>query len=180
MRPTGWCPTPAVLVTATLALAAPVFAAAMNIDAIAGVYKTSFMNADTSGAKFRSDDTLEIVKVSRNTVFFRTHLEFFNGHQCEISGIARLEHDALIYRGETNAEGQRCMLTLRATKRPIIFEDPHGACRTMNCGTRGGFDGRTFSLSRRRAIRDVGAILKSDEYKAAVEEFEDEQKTIGR
>ena len=72
------------------------------------------------------------------------------------------------------------MLTLRATKRAIIFEDPHGACRTMNCGARGSFDGRTFSLSRRRAIRDVGAILKSDEYRAAVEEFEDEQKTTGR
>ena len=75
-----------MLVTVTLALGAPVFAAAMNIDAIAGVYKTSFMNADTSGAKFRSDDTLEIVKVSRNTVFFRTHLEFFNGHNAKSRG----------------------------------------------------------------------------------------------
>jgi hypothetical protein len=170
----------AALVAATSAFVVPALAAEINIDAIAGIYKRSFINGDTSGAKFRSEDTLEIVKASPNTVFLRTHLEFFNGHQCELSGIAKLERDALIYRGDTNAEGKRCMFTLRADRRAVRFEDPEGACRATSCGARGGYDGRTFSLSRRRPIRDLGAIRKSEEYKAAIEEFEAEQKKTAR
>jgi len=47
------------VVVSTLALAANV-----NIDALAGVYKKTFPNANIDGGKYQSENILEIVKVS--------------------------------------------------------------------------------------------------------------------
>ena len=40
------------------------FAAAINIDALAGVYKRTFENGNIDGGKYQSENILEIVKVS--------------------------------------------------------------------------------------------------------------------
>ena len=89
------------------------FAAAINIDALAGVYKRTFENGNIDGGKYQSENILEIVKVSPSAAYVRTHLEFFNGHVCNIWGVAKVEGDALVYHGETNSQGKACMLSVK-------------------------------------------------------------------
>src|SRR5262245_52699828 len=91
-------------------------AASLDIDKVAGVYKYSFRNGDTSGAKYTSENILEIVKVSSTTAYFRVHLEFFNGHLCEESGVAQVVNRTLVYRGEVNSDGKQCLLSFQVLK----------------------------------------------------------------
>ena len=86
----------------TLALAADV-----SIDALAGDYKKTFPNGTIDGNKYQSEDILEIVKVSPTAAYVRTHLEFFNGHVCNIWGVAKVEGDALVYHGEKTWRASR-------------------------------------------------------------------------
>src|SRR6476660_3949917 len=100
----------AAIVMAT-AVCTVALSADFNIDSLAGVYRKTFANGNIDGGKYQSEDILEIVKVSPTTAYIRTHLEFFNGHVCNIWGVARLEGDALVYRGPNNIEGKPCMLS---------------------------------------------------------------------
>ncbi|MFL5034807.1 MAG: hypothetical protein ACJ8EC_07280, partial [Microvirga sp.] len=68
-----------------LALAAE---APVDIGKLEGVYRRSFRNGDISGAKFTSTDVLEILAVEKGRAYFRTELNFFNGHLCSLAGIA--------------------------------------------------------------------------------------------
>jgi hypothetical protein len=61
-----------------------------DLDELAGVYIKHFLNGDVSGTKFWSDDVFEIVKVSPSATYFPTYLNFYNGHECALSGIAEV------------------------------------------------------------------------------------------
>jgi hypothetical protein len=153
----------AIRITAVAAATAivamlPAQAADLVLDKVVGVYKKSFQNGLVTGEKYRSENTLEIIKVSPTTAFFRTQLEFLNGHECSLSGVAVVHDKTLIYRGDNNAGNKQC--------------DQDGICQSMSCGARGGYSGITFATARRRTIRDVAAIVKSDEYKDAIAEFD--------
>jgi hypothetical protein len=167
----------AIRITAVAAAAAivamlPAQAADLVLDKVVGVYKKSFQNGLVTGEKYRSENTLEIIKVSPTTAFFRTQLEFFNGHECSLSGVAVVHDKTLIYRGDNNAGNKQCVMTLQFDKGKISFDDQDGICQSMSCGARGGYSGITFATARRRTIRDVAAIVKSDEYKDAIAEFD--------
>jgi hypothetical protein len=167
-----------VLGVAAFALAsAAARAAEPDIGKLAGVYKKAFRNADISGDKYQSENILEIVKVSPKAAYIRTHLEFFNGHVCDISGVAKLEGDALVYRGETNSQGKQCVLSVNAAGGKVTLEDKEGACAIATCGARGMYNGTSFDLNRRRTIRYMDILLKSDEYKDAIDEFEGKPRT---
>ena len=156
----------------TLALAANV-----NIDALAGVYKKSFQNGNIDGGKYQSEDILEIVKISSATAYLRTHLEFFNGHVCNIWGVAKVEGDALVYHGETNSQGKPCVLSVKVQGGKVTLDDKDGACAIGTCGNRGMYNGTAFELKKRRAIRYMDVLVKSDQYKDAVDEHDGKPKT---
>jgi hypothetical protein len=73
-----------------LLLAASPLASAVEIDAIEGAYHRHFENGDVSGDKFAGEDVLEIVKITNDSAYFRTHLDIFNGHVCSLWGVADL------------------------------------------------------------------------------------------
>ena len=154
-------------------LAIPALAADGPIDTLAGVYKTQFKNGNISGDKYDSEDILEIVKVSPKTAYIRTHLEFFNGHVCNIQGVADVEDSALVYHGPDNIEGKPCQLSVRLVRGRVTLEDQEGHCAIGTCGNRGMYNGTTFDLKRKRPIRYMKILLKSAEYKAAVKEHDD-------
>jgi hypothetical protein len=156
----------------TLALAANV-----NIDTLAGVYKKTFPNGTIDGNKYQSEDILEIVKVSPTTAYVRTHLEFFNGHVCNIWGVAKLEGDALVYHGETNQQGKPCLLSVRVQAGKVTLDDKDGACAIGTCGNRGMYNGTAFELKKRRAIRYMDVLVNSDQYKDAIDEHDGKPKT---
>ena len=157
----------AVVITATAALAGT----SPSIGRLSGVYKHSFANGNVDGQKYRSEDVVEIVKVSDTDAYVRAHLEFFNGHTCAIHGVAKEEGDALVYRPHQDY-GEQCALTLRAANGKLVFSDPSGNCRVQYCGERGGFEGTAFPLTSRRTIRYMKVLLNSREYHEALAEAE--------
>lgn len=150
-----------------------------NLRALAGVYKYAFDNGDVSGDKYRSEDILEIVQHSPNTAYFRTHLEFFNGHQCEMWGIANIEGGDLVYRGSgmgasgvagLKSDYEKCVLHLNISKDNITLIDDNSVCRMVSCGSRGGY-GASFPRSRRRKIHYMDELLASRQYEDATKEY---------
>ena len=144
---------------------------------MSGVYKTRFQNGLIDGEKYASEDILEIVPYRDNAAYFRVHLEFYNGHECNISGIAEVAIDRLVYRGPTDPENGQCRLTLRPSSNGIhLYEAENGACRNGTCGARGGYGFKAngsadFTLSSRRRIRYLSRLLASSEYAQAVKEY---------
>ena len=153
------------------------FAANVNIDVLAGVYKKTFQNGNIDGGKYQSEDILEIVKISPTTAYVRTHLEFFNGHVCNIWGVAKVEGDGLVYHRETNSQGKPCLLSMKVQAGKVTLDDKDGACAIGTCGNRGMYNGTAFELKKRRAIRYMSVLMNSDQYKDAIDEHDGKPKT---
>jgi hypothetical protein len=143
----------------------------LAIDEVAGVYKHRFQNGDTGGGKYESEDILEIVKVSERTAYVRLHLEFFNGHQCGISGVAEVSGAALVYKSKAQFDeynGKRCVLTITPQGGAVTVSDAY-SCKS-HCGARGAIEGTAFKLSAKRPIRYMTRVKNSSEYAEAMRE----------
>jgi hypothetical protein len=165
------------LVAAAFLAAASSLACATDVDTVAGVYKKSFPNGNIDGGKYQSEDILEIVKVSPTAAYVRTHLEFFNGHVCNIWGVANAEGDALVYHGGKNVEGKQCLFSVKAQAGKVTLDDKDGACAIGTCGNRGMYNGTAFELKKRRPIRYMDVLMNSDQYKDAIDEHDGKPKT---
>ena len=121
------------------------------------------------GAKFTSTDVLEILAVEKGRAYFRTELNFFNGHLCSLSGIAEVEKAALVYRDDSGGPDHTCVLRLVAGGGRIRFEDVGGLCAKESCGARGWYNESSFKTAARRRIADPARLKASAEYKEAVE-----------
>lgn len=148
--------------------------APLDIASVAGVYKHSFENGNVEGDKYRSEDILELVQVSPKTAYFRTHLEFYNGHECTLYGVAEVEGNALVYHDpETDYQGKHCVLRIEKGPAGLTFReaDPSWPCKNLDCGARGSFDGETFATKERRTIRYMPRLLASTQYREAMDEY---------
>jgi hypothetical protein len=166
MRVRGWVAAGVVL-TAGVAMAA----GAPLRETLAGVYKYSFQNGLVSGERYRSEDILEIVPTGPKSVYFRTELEFFNGHQCSLSGIAHLEGPELVYREPESRKilDRACALHLARKGPNVAISDEGGSCQAY-CGARGSLSDVTFKYSSRRTIRYMARLKASSEFKEALQE----------
>jgi len=153
---------------ATAFLGSAAFAAELDIDRLAGLYTYGFMNGNIEGHKYWSDDVLEIVKLSPNTAYINIRLEFFNGHQCSLSGVAEAAGPSLVYSDPKN----QCELHLDVADGKITFEDKDGHCRDQSCGMRGMYTGEKFKLSSRRPITYMPKLLASFQYLEAIKEYQ--------
>ena len=137
----------------------------------AGAYVDEFENVLVGGETYDAQNIMEIVQLSPTTAYLSLSLEFYNGHQCALSGVAEVEGQSLVYRGvEADAEGRRCVLALRKVGKRLVLSDETGACTNLTCGARGGYDGVDFAAKDRRPIADLPELLASSEYAAAVAE----------
>ena len=143
-----------------------------------GVYKHRFDNGFVSGDSFRSENILEVAAYKPDADYVRLHLEFYNGHMCDIWGVAKITPSALVYHGPKDTTGAPCVLTLQEGADGVhVFEGQDGACRNETCGSRGGYGysptgTADFKPSERTVIRYMPLLLASREYKAAVAEYE--------
>ncbi len=166
----------AVGMIGTSALADPApKGAAPDLAKVAGVYKHRFENGDVQGDRYMSEDILELVPLTPRTAYFRIHAEFYNGHECNLSGIADLMPDALTYFGEANADaqGNPCTLKFRATPDGLTLQDVTSACRMQTCGARGGYGDGTdvdYPFTERRIIRYLPRLRASQEFRDAVKQ----------
>ena len=123
-------------------------AAAKAISAIRGRYRHSFANGDVQGDSFQSHDTLSIQPASATSIRFKAHTEFFNGHECNASGVAEFRRSgAFVWSDQTEAPG--CYLEIIPTAKGVRFNDPTGNCRMATCGARGGWGGAEFKFTER-------------------------------
>ena len=164
---------PRRLASLLLAALAPALALAgeapVDIGKLEGVYRRSFRNGDISGAKFTSTDVLEILGLEKGRAYFRTELNFFNGHLCSLSGIAEVEKAALVYRDDSGGPDHACVLRLVPGGGRIRFEVVGGLCAKESCGARGWYNQSSFKTAARRKIADPARLKASAEYKEAVE-----------
>lgn len=166
----------AILLPAAPALAYPApQGVAPDLAKAAGVYKHRFQNGDVQGDAYQSEDILELVPLSPRTAYFRIHTEFFNGHECNLSGVADLMADALTYFGPANADaqGHPCTLKFRATEAGLTMEDVTGACQLSSCGARGSYGDGTeveWRFTMRRPIRYMPRLKASHEFADAMKE----------
>jgi hypothetical protein len=160
----------AIAATGVLAGAA-LAASGFDIDAIAGVYKHRFTEETVDGEKYPAENVLEVVKVSPTTAYIRTHLDFYNGHACDVWGIAKIEGDALVYRSTKDVSEGLCVLNLKPDGGKMVFRDEDGRCFSYYCSARGVLNGVEFPLSSRRPIRYMARLVGSREYADALQEL---------
>ena len=165
---------PAVRLAVLLALAVARAALAADISlpqTLAGVYKVRFKNGLVTGETYKSEDVVEVVPTGPRAAYVRTHLDFYNGHQCGLYGIAHVEGADLVYRepaGKLVAD-LRCVLHVTRKGAKVVLSDEGGSCKAY-CGARGSLSGDSFPVSSRRTIRYMARLKASREFKEAVAE----------
>lgn len=154
-----------------LLLTAGAAAATMfDLGKVAGQYRYSFPNGDTSGAEFTSTNDLKIVRLSATRAYVEAYLEFYNGHTCDFEKVMTVEGRDLVYRAP-NDEGDPCEMRLHFTGGKISFEDREYRCRVDTCGTRGGYNGIEFPMASRHPVsaKDMVKLRASDAYRDALQ-----------
>lgn len=149
--------------------------ASVDIGKIEGVYRDSHRSGDSSGAKYMVTDVLEIVRVEKGVAYFSVALNFFNGHTCDLSGIAESKKGALVHREHDEAwPDEPCEFHLVPKPGRITFEDINNHCR-RHCGARGGFGGAEFRMAQRKT-GGLKRLRASSEYRSAVQEYRNSKK----
>lgn len=151
-------------------------AASQIIKKIEGVYKERYENALVSGEKYQSEDIIEIVPHSPDSIYFRVSLHFYNGHSCGIYGIAKYSDNAFIYKsGDEQTEQRICTLKISTDENTLHITDrltPTSASTcSAYCGMRGSLGKYNVGLNKKRKIRYMPLILKSRQYAEALEEY---------
>ena len=162
----------AYLLTGLLLAATPTAAQTLDPASVEGAYRHSFPNETVTGEKFTSEDILEVVRLSPTTAYIRTRLNFANGHQCSMHGVARAEGQALVYRRPVAAGTPTCVLTLRFVGGQVQFDDQGDQCRETDCGARGSFSGTALPVASRRRITYQDRLRASQEFREAQAEFQ--------
>jgi hypothetical protein len=150
------------------------------MDKMAGVYKKRFQNGVIVPGKadeaYESEDVVEIVPFDADHLYVRAHLEFYNGHQCGISGMARFENGQFVYRDpEPPLAGDKpCVLRVGVNEGKLSLTDrdsPEGesSCQ-MYCGARGSLT-YEIGMDKRRPIRYLERLKASVQYRKAIEDM---------
>lgn len=148
---------------------------------IDGVYKHRFKNTMTvpgqADQAYESEDIVEVVPYDDDHLYLRAHLEFPNGHTCDIAGMAGYAHGAFVYYDPSPPQpGERaCALRLHVTDKKLVLTDretpdAEATCRAY-CGARGDLD---YEIGReaRQPIRYGERLKKSREYRKAVQDLQ--------
>ena len=161
-----------VAALAAVAMAGAAVAAGLSLpEALAGEYSLSFENGLVSGERYRAENNLAIVPTGVGAAYVDASLEFYNGHQCAVSGIAHVEGRDLVYREpEAGKVGdQACVLHVTRKGSKIVISDEEGTCKAY-CGARGSLSDDSFPVSSRRPNRHLKRLWASDGFKQALEE----------
>ncbi|MES2906214.1 MAG: hypothetical protein V4691_04210 [Pseudomonadota bacterium] len=156
-----------------LLLPLPAFASdgAADIKRLEGVYKTQFKSGLVDGTEYMAEDIFEFLHVRDNAAYFKLHLEFYNAHVCDLSGIAKHTGTKGSFIFKDGDAEDICILNIQAKDGQIVFSDNDSHCNKY-CGARGSISGSGFPLNKKRKIRYMPLILKSEEYRGAVENYD--------
>ena len=169
-----------VLTALCLPAAATDRAPAAIMKDMAGVYKQRFTSGLITPGKapmeadqtYQAEDVIEIVPYDDTRMYFRARLQFYNGHVCSISGLARHQNGAFVFHApDTAGMVDDCTLTIASSNDALTMTDrvsPDGpATCSAHCGARGSFSNVSMKNTTRRPIRYLDRILASPQYKEA-------------
>jgi len=123
---------------------------------LAGRYTRTFRTGLVSGENYMATDVVTVVATSRTRALVNFDLTFFNGHICSLTGIARLEGRALVYRRPGRFAGDPpCILRLWRQGARLRWNADNNSCRE-DCGARGSFTDGGMRWSSRRPISRAG------------------------
>lgn len=154
--------------------------ASKKISELEGVYKNRFTNMlyDGPGEKYTSEDIVEIIRYSDDEIYFRVELKFSNGHSCSKWGIAKYSNSEFTHKSseEPIIGTESCSLKISTNKKNLIITDRQNnssksTCQQY-CGARGSLSDYKISLSKKREIKYLPIIKKSDQYIQAIDEYE--------
>ena len=143
---------------------------------LAGRYYRQFPDGLVTGEKYTGEDIVEIAPVAPRAAYFRISLDYFNGHSCSISGVAREEDGALVYRDpERQYDGTKCVLSIRRAGRSLSIDDGDATCKN-DCGARGSLSKVSLPYSSKRPIRYLARLKRSAEYRDAMAQWRKEKR----
>ncbi|WP_446742976.1 hypothetical protein [Silvibacterium acidisoli] len=121
--------------------------AAKQSEAINGRYVHSFRNGNVQGDAYRSTDTLNIARLSGDSISYSLELNFFNGHSCSRKGVATYRKGGFFVDKSKGVTAEKtCYFEVIPTENGVKLGDPTGACRETDCGARGGYTDAGFSF----------------------------------
>jgi hypothetical protein len=141
-----------------------------------GNYSRHVSNALVDGSEYKAENTMQFVKVSDNAAFMSMHTQFYNGHECNISGIVEYKKVGGFVFQDPDKTTPACLLTVKLNDTNIEMKDPEGNCHKF-CGAKGGLNGTQFTLRQKTQIKDFKKIRKSDRYQNATKIYKEEQIT---
>lgn len=150
--------------------------AASEIRKIEGVYKYRFVNGYVDGKKCESEDIIEIVGYQPDSIYFRVELNFANYHSCGIYGIAKFSEGYFLYKEKHGLiTGNTCAIKISSDAKNLKITDmvdknSESTCHYY-CGARGSLSHYDIDIKKKRKIRYLPIILKSNQYRAAVDEY---------
>jgi hypothetical protein len=151
---------------------------------IAGVYKNRFQSATITPGKapgeadepYPAEDVIEIVPFDTDHAYIRAHLDFYNGHSCDISGMGRYENGAFVYHDPERLlpDEPPCALKVGIVKDKLVITDRTtpdavSSCSAY-CGVRGSLN-YSIGLDKRRPIRYLDRLKASRQYAHAIDDL---------
>ena len=120
---------------------------------LAGRFVWRHANGDVTGARFTTTDEVVIVPADRDSAYVSMALTFFNGHECSIGGMARMEGSRLVLRDPDaqGFDGTPCRLEIWRQGNRLRWDDGEASC-SSTCGARGGYNNGEMRWSLRRTI----------------------------
>ena len=120
---------------------------------LAGRWTHGHISGGISGVRFPVEDEVIIVALDRGRAIFDIQLNFFNGHTCNVGGMARLEGARLVFRDREGRsyDGRTCTLSIWRDGARLRWDDGESTCQGY-CGARGGLRGGEMRWSSRRRI----------------------------
>jgi uncharacterized protein len=118
---------------------------------IEGAYERSFESGLVDGSTYTATDRLTIARASDSAIQFSVHLNFYNGHECNLEGQAVFKQNGhFVYTEKAGQDKEACIFEIAPGADAIALRDPNGTCRQLSCGVRGGYNGASFPLASRK------------------------------
>lgn len=155
----------ALMAILCLGAAAP---ASSPVRQLAGRYSEHFLNGMVDGSTYWADNIVEVASIDARHAFVRLSLEFYNGHQCALSGVATAEGRALVYHEPADGVGEgKCRLRLTHDGARLGIDDDGGSC-SIYCGARGTLSNISLPWKSKRPISYLPRLKASHEYADAL------------
>ena len=162
--------TPVLVLPLLLAGAAAI--APDPVRTLAGRVSRQFPDGLIDGTRYTGEDIAELVPVATNAAYVRVHLDYANGHQCDIAGVARAEGGRLVYHDPSPpiAGTTPCTLSIARVGRSLAIDDAGGSCSSY-CGARGTLSAVAIPWASHRPITYLTRLRASSRYRDALTEW---------